>query len=184
MRAWSSARHNWFDQVYFAGFVPSHSSIEIEVLSQVQRTRSLFSRAQLDDMRRYFLSRRSAAYDAVEQSALDPRGRELAMQHLDAFFAGLADAAFYRPVIARRGTAVYVDAARSREACAAGDVAPTGTPVNVVGSEGEMAQVALLDAQWQWAPPRQCAAVRNGAGVDTSKSAISTDYPSHGLQRQ
>src|SRR4051794_40832606 len=41
--------HNWFDQVYFAGFVPSRSSIEIEVLSQVQRTRSLFSRAQLDE---------------------------------------------------------------------------------------------------------------------------------------
>ena len=174
--------HNWFDQVYFAGFVPSRSSIEIEVLSQLQRTRALFSRAQLDDTRRYFLSRRSAAYGAVEQSALDPRGRELAVQHLDAFFRDLADAAFYRPVIAR-GTPVYVDAARSREACAAGDVAPAGTPVNVVGSEGEMAQVALLDVQWQWAPPRQCAAVRNGP-VWIDKSAISADYPADGLQRQ
>ena len=48
--------HNWFDQVYFAGFVPSRSSIEIEVLSPLQRTRALFSRAQLDDTRRYFLS--------------------------------------------------------------------------------------------------------------------------------
>ena len=94
-------RHNWFDKVYFAGFVPSHSSIEVEVLSQLQRTRSLFSRVQLDDMRRYFLSRRSAAYDALEQSPLDARGRELAIQHLDAFFAGLADEAFYRPVVAR-----------------------------------------------------------------------------------
>ena len=64
-----------------------------------------------------------------------PRGRELAVQHLDAFFADLADAAFYRPVIAR-GTPVYVDAARTREACAAGDMAPAGTPVNVVGFRG------------------------------------------------
>ena len=176
-------RHNWFDKVYFAGFVPSHSSVEVEVLSQVQRTRSLFSRAQLDDMRRHFLSRRSAAYDAVEQSPLDPRGRELAIQHLDAFFAGLADEAFYRPVVARPGTAVYVDAARSREACVAGDVAPPGTPVNVIGTDGDMAQVALLDVHWQWAPPRECAAVRNGA-VWIEKGAIGTEYPAPGLQRQ
>jgi hypothetical protein len=175
--------HNWFNQVYYAGFVPSHSSIEVEVLSQVQRTRSLFSRAQLDDMRRYFLSRRSAAYDAVAQSPLDSRGRELAVQHLDAFFADLADAAFYRPVIARPGTAVYVDAGKSREACAAGDVAPPGTPVDVIGSQGEMAQVALLDVHWQWAPPGQCAAVRNGP-VWIEKTAISADYPAQGLQRQ
>ena len=58
-----------------------------------------------------------------------------------------------------------------------------GTPVNVVGSEGDMAQVALLDVHWQWAPPRQCAAVRNGP-VWIEKSAIGAEYPADGLQRQ
>ena len=78
---------------------------------------------------------------------------------------------------------MYVDAARSREACAAGDVVPPGTPVNVIGTDGDMAQVALLDVHWEWAPPRECAAVKNGP-VWIEKGAIGTEYPAPGLQRQ
>ncbi len=169
-------RHSWFGKVYYDGFVPSRSSVEIEVLSQVQRTRALFRRAELDDMRRYFLSRRAAAEDVIREGNLDPRGRELAAQHLEAFFADLADDAFYRPVIARGGTAVYLDAAKAREACQAGDEVPPGTPVNVVATSGAMAQVALLDVQWRWAPPRECAAVRSGP-VWVEKDAITADFP-------
>jgi hypothetical protein len=169
-------RHSWFEKVYYDRFVPSRSSVEIEVLSQVQRTRALFDRAELDQMRRYFLSRRAAAEDAVREGNLDPRGRELAAQHLHAFFADLTEDAFYRPVIAKGGTAVYLDAAKSREACQAGDEVPPGTPVNVVATSGEMAQVALLDVHWRWAPPRDCPAVRSGP-VWLEKDAISADFP-------
>jgi hypothetical protein len=169
-------RHTWFEKVYYDRFVPSRSSVEIEVLSQVQRTRALFGRAELDEMRRYFLSRRAVADAVIREGNLDPRGRELAAQHFEAFFADLTDDAFYRPVIAKAGTAVYLDAARSREACQAGDEVPPGTPVNVVATSGDMAQVALLDVHWRWAPPRDCPAVRSGP-VWVEKDAISADFP-------
>lgn len=169
-------RHNWYDTVYGDGFVSSRSPIETEVLSQVQRTRSLFPRVVLDEARAYFRTRQAAAYDALAHAALDPRGRELARQHLDAFFAAIADDAFYRPVVVRPGTAVYKDAGASAPACGAGDAVPAGTPVNVVGSQGEMAQVAVLDVHWRWAPPRDCPAIRSGT-VWISRSAIGEDYP-------
>lgn len=169
--------HNWFDKVYGVGFVPSHSTIEIEVVSQVQRTRSLFSREVLDGIRHGFLARREAAYDALKDSRLDPRGREIARQYLDAFFAALDDAAFYRPVTIRPDTALYLDAAKLRPACAAGERAPAGTPVNVVSTAGEMAEVSVLDVHWRWAPPRNCPAVRDGT-VWIDREVIGSDYPS------
>lgn len=169
-------RHNWFDKVYGPGFVPSGSSIEVEVISQVQRTRSLFSREVLDGVRRGFLDRREAAYAALEDSGLDARGRDLARQHLDAFFSALTDAAFYRPVITRPNTPVYRDAAKSAAACAAGEHAPAGTPVAIVSTDGDMAEVALLDVHWRWAPPRNCPAVRTGT-VWVERSAIDANYP-------
>jgi hypothetical protein len=174
-------RHHWFGKVYDVSFVPSRSSIDVEVLSQVQRMRSLFARAELDEARRYFLERKSTAYDALANSGLDTRGRELAQLHLDAFFSAIADDAFYRPVIIGANTLVYMDAARSREACAEGDKAPPGTPVNVIDSEGEMTQVRLLDVHWRWAPPRQCGPVRTGP-VWIERSAVGTDYPAAAQQ--
>ena len=141
----------------------------------MQRTRSLFSRGELDATRQYFLTRKSAAYEALAGAVLDPEGRELARLYLDAFFAAIADEAFYRPVVARDAP-VYADAAKSSGACAPGDAAPPGTPVNVIGGDGAMAQVAVLDAQWRWAPPRECAAIRSGP-VWIEKSAITVDYP-------
>jgi hypothetical protein len=169
-------RHNWFGKVYDVSFAPTRSSIDVEVLSQVQRTRSLFARADLNAGRRYFLERKATAYDALSQSGLDVRGRELAQEHLDAFFSAIADDAFYRPVIIGEKTAVYLDSAKSREACAEGDTAPPGTPVNVMASEGEMIQVLVLDVHWRWAPPRPCAPVRTGP-VWIEKSTVGTDYP-------
>jgi hypothetical protein len=174
-------RHNWFGKVYDVSFVSSRSSIDVEVLSQVQRTRSLLARADLDDGRRYFIDRKATAYDALANSGLDVRSRELVQLHLDAFFSAIADEAFYRPVIIRANTLVYMDAARSREACSPGDAAPPGTPVNVIASEGEMSQVLLLDVHWRWAPPRQCAPVRTGP-VWIEKSAVGTDYPAAARQ--
>jgi hypothetical protein len=168
-------RHNWFGKVYSETFVPSRSSIEVEVVSQVQRTRSLFARAELDAVRQHFLTRKAAAYEALAGSALDPSGRDLARQYLDAFFAAISDDAFYRPVVSR-GTAVYLDAARSREACAPGDIVPPGTPVNLIATDGAMAQVTMLDVHWRWAPPRDCGPMRS-APVWIEQSAITADYP-------
>jgi hypothetical protein len=170
-------QHNWFDKVYYIGFVPSRSSIEIEVLSQVQHTRSLFRRAELDQARRRFLERKPALYDAVAKAHVDPHGRDLARRHLDAFFEAIAtDAAFYRPVVVKPDTRVYLDAAKSREACGAGDTVLPGTPVEEIRRKGEMAEVALLDARWHWAPPAECKAVQTGT-VWIDAEAISADYP-------
>ena len=59
-------KHSWFDKVWNRKFVQSGSETEIEVLSQVQRTRSLFPRAQLDAERRHFIGRKAALYEAVQ----------------------------------------------------------------------------------------------------------------------
>jgi hypothetical protein len=174
-------RHHWFDKVYFDGFVRSRSRVEIEVLSQVQRTRSLFSRAELDAARRYFLQRKPAAYSALAGSGLDPAGREVAREYLDAFFAALGDEAFYRPVITKPNTPVYSNAAKSQEACAPGDFALRGSPVTVIATEGDMAQVLLLDARWRWGwkPGSVCKAVTSGP-VWIEKQVIGTEYPVNG----
>jgi hypothetical protein len=169
--------HNWFDQVYYAGFVPSRSPIEIEVISQVQHTRTLFARAQLDEMRQHFLERKAALYDVLATSGLDPHGRQLAARHLDAFFDAIAsDTAFYRPVVVKPDTRVYLDPAKSREACGAGDTVLPGTAVNEVRRDGTMAEVTVLDARWHWGPPAECTAVHTGT-VWIDAGAISTEYP-------
>lgn len=169
-------RHHWFGKVYGNGFLPGASPIELEVLSQVQRTRSHFPREILDEARAHFLSKKEAAYDVLSVSGLDPAGKELARQHLDAFFAALPDAAFYRPVIVRPDTLVFADSAKTRQACNPGQAIPAGTPVNVVNSEEDMAEVGLLDVHWRWAPPRNCPGVRNGT-VWVERQAIDAEYP-------
>jgi hypothetical protein len=170
-------KHNWFEKVYYAGFVESQSPVEIEVISQVQHTRSLFSRSELDATRRHFLDRRPALYDLLVKTRLDAHGRELAEQHLEAFFNAIAtDAAFYRPVVVKPDTHLYADATKSREACAAGDTVLPGTPVNERRRDGTMAEVALLDARWHWAPPAECRAVKTGT-VWIDADAISAEYP-------
>jgi hypothetical protein len=170
-------RHNWYDKVYYSGFVPSRSSIEIEVLSQVQHTRSVFPRGLLDETRQHFLERKSALYDLLSAARLDPHGRDLAQQHLDAFFSAIAtDSAFYRPVVVKPGTHLYVDAAKSREACGADDTVLPGTPVTEVTRDGPMVQVAILDVRWHWAPPAECKAVKTGP-VWIEADTIGTGYP-------
>ena len=48
-------RHVWFKQVFDATYVQPPSNVRVEVLAQVQRTRSLFDRALLDETRAHFL---------------------------------------------------------------------------------------------------------------------------------
>ena len=170
-------RHDWFDKVWNRAFVPSGSEIEIEVLSQVQRTRSLFPRAQLDAERRHFIERKSAAYGVLQAAPVDDKGREIARAYLDAFYGAITDdAQYYRPIVARNDVQVFLDAAGTREACAPKDVMRPGTPVNELSREGSMSQVVILDAMWRWASRNECNAVQDGP-VWIPSAAIVRNFP-------
>ena len=170
-------KHGWFNSVWNRQFVPSGSETEIEVLSQVQRTRSLFSRAQLGAERKHFLDRKAALYEKVQRSQVDEQGRTLARRYLDAFFQAIADdAAFYRPIVSGSDVQVFVDAEGTQEACKPKDVMRPGTPVNEIGREGSMSQVIILDANWRWASKNECHAVQDGP-VWIRSDAITRDYP-------
>jgi hypothetical protein len=173
-----TGRHAWFDDVFTAAFSPARSPIDVEVVAQVQRTRSLFTRAVLDATRHDFLNRRAAAYVELSRARLDPAGRRVIRQYLDAFYAAIGtDAAFYRPVLIKDGARLYLDAQKSREACKPGDTIPIGTAVGDPSARsGAMMQVPLLDVMWRWAPPNRCDALHAGP-VWIEQGAVGTDYP-------
>jgi hypothetical protein len=170
--------HPWFNTVFNGGFVPSRSETAVDVMAQVQRARSLLSRAELDALRRGFVERRDAAYRAVDGADVDEKGRAIARAHLDAFYDAISDAQFYRPVVARTDVQVYKDAARTEEACGPKDTLRVGTPVNTLQKSGEMSQVLLLDAMWRWGSKNPCQAVLNGP-VWVETSAITSQFPAH-----
>jgi hypothetical protein len=170
-------RHSWFKTIFNPAFVPTKSEVQIEVLSQVQRTRALFPRAQLDAARRGFIERKPAIYAALEKTDVAAKGRAIAKSYLDSFFAAIADdQAFYLPVVAAADVRVYTDAARTTEACKPGDVVRPGTPVNEVQRSGNMSQVIILDAQWRWTGEERCQTVQTGP-VWVQSDAISREFP-------
>lgn len=168
-------RHPWFHRVYNDSFAASPA--EIEVLGQVQRTRSLFTRPVLDGARASFVARKRAAYQALEQASLDDGWQSTIASYLDAFFAAIeTDQAFYRPVVVDPRARAYIDAAATQPVCGQGSV-PQGTPVSApVATRGEMSRVIVLDALWHWASKKECVAVRNGP-VWIATNTIDTDYP-------
>jgi len=170
-------RHSWFNKVWNPAFVPSKSPIEIEVLSQVQRTRTLFTREELDTLRRGLLAKRDAVFTVIGQAAVDPAGRDLARGYADAFFKAIADDQFYRPVVTRADVKVFLDEQGTKEACTPGDTMRPGTPVNVVKTSGSMSQVVMLDSLWRWASKNECDNVQNGP-VWIPSAAISAEFPS------
>jgi hypothetical protein len=165
-----TTRHTWFNKAFNRAFAASEA--EVEVLAQVQRTRSVFPRDLLDATRRELVGRKSAAYQALTDSPMDEAGRTAARKYLDAFFAAIdSDEVFYRPVVVAR-TAVTSDNAGSRSACS--EEAPEGTPVKALETAGDKSRVIVLDARWQWA--EQCEAVRlNPVWIPTA--VISHNYP-------
>jgi hypothetical protein len=172
-----TGRHPWFKDVLTAGFVQSRSQPEVEVLAQVQRTRSLFSRSDLNAARAEFVAKKSAAYQALDRATLDAAGKENAKRYLDSFFAAIeSDTAFYRPVVVATGAKLYADTNRTPLCGASGDV-PVGTPVSApMKTDGGMVQVMVLDALWHWSPPTKCPAVREGP-VWIEASSIGADFP-------
>jgi hypothetical protein len=164
-------RHPWFDKVFNRAFAESEA--EVEVLAQVQRTRSVFPRDLLDATRRELIGRKAAAYEALADSPMDEAGRVSARTYLDAFYRAIeADAAFYRPVIVER-TPVVADATSSRAVCS--EEAPPGTAVSEpLETSGGKSRVVLLDTLWQWA--EKCEAVRvNPVWIPTA--VIGEAYP-------
>jgi hypothetical protein len=168
--------HPWFATVFNAAFVPSHSQIETEVLAQVHRTRTLFPRAELDRARAAFVARKSQAAHTLDAASLDPEGRRIAGEYIDAFFNAIeSDEAFYRPAVIAPGTDVYATDARQPLCSAAGPV-PAGTPVSdPMRTEGSLVQVILLDALWHWAPPTRCKGIHGPVWIEAG--AISRKFP-------
>ena len=173
-----AGRHRWFADVYNEAFVSSKSHPAVEVLGQVQRTRSLVGRADLDAARAKFIDKKKAAYDTLAAATLDDGGRQIAKQYLDSFFEAIgSDEAFYLPVVVAPKALPYADSAKTKPVCAAQGAIPVGTTVSEPAeTNGSMMKVVLLDTQWRWAPPTKCDAVHT-APVWIDSTAVSRDYP-------
>src|SRR5262249_4790065 len=172
-----TGHHPWSEKVLTAALAETKSPAETEVLAQVQRTRSLFTRAELDAARREFVSRKRDAYRVLEQSGLDGGGHAIGQQYLDSFYRSIeTDEAFYRPVVAVPNMRLYAGEDRQVVCSAAGTI-PPGTPVSEpLKKSGTLVQVWILDALWHWAAPAKCDAVRRGP-LWIEADAISRDYP-------
>jgi hypothetical protein len=170
-------RHIWFTQALSEEFLPSRSQPQVEVLSQLQRTRSLFPRAVLDETRKQFIDRKAAAFDAVREAVVDDGGRQLAQAYLSAFYQFLGDDEFYRQVVSAKGTRAFLDVAQARPACGAASQVPVGTPVSKpLATNGALIRVRLLDVFWQWAPPSECKAIHQQP-VWIPADAVGANYP-------
>ncbi len=173
-----TGRHPWFGDVFDERFSVSRSQVEVEVLSQLQRARSLFPRDLLDATRQRFLNREPQARQAVEESKLDPQGRRQATAYLTAFFDAIAtDAAFYRPVVIAEDTSAYASPNGPAVVCPDSGTIPVGTPVSApLEVNGNRVRVHILDALWHWAGNHRCDAIRHG-DVWVDRQAIGTQYP-------
>jgi hypothetical protein len=170
-------RHIWFTQAFSEDFLPSRSRPEVEVLSQLQRTRTLFDRPLLDATRKAFIDRKADALRAVRDAIVDDEGRRLAETYLAAFYRFLEDDEFYRPVVVAQGTRAFLDASQARPACGAASAVPVGTPVSEpLEKSGALIRVRLLDVLWRWAPPAECKPIHQQP-VWIRADAVSADYP-------
>ena len=171
-----AGRHLWFRDIFNQRFLDTEAAVE--VASQLQRTRTLFVRGEIDEARKRFASRKSAVYEALEQADLDPEGVRHARSYLEPFFAAMSDdAAFYLPVVVRPNTQLFTDRAGARAACPNGGAAPIGTPVGPpISEEGGMMQAIALDALWHFTGKNKCPAILNGP-VWIDAAAVSADYP-------
>ena len=172
-----TGHHRWFASVFNGAFAPGASEAALEVLAQLQRTRTLFTRAQLDTVRAEFMTHKGEAYAVLTEAQLDDAGRRHAAAHLDAFYGVIeSDERFYLPVVVADNTRIYLDARQKRRACK-NAVAPRGTPVSApLETRDSMQAVLILDALWEWAPPRVCEAVHSRS-VWVPASSISSNYP-------
>jgi hypothetical protein len=174
-----TGRHPWFPAIFNAAFAERRSEPEVEVDAQLQRTRSLFSRADLDAARRRFAAKKAAAYRALADAAVDERGKQQIVRYLDPFFAAMErDEAFYLPVVVRENTRAFTDAAATQPACTVGGSLPVGTPVSAkpLARQDSRLQVIVLDALWHFTDRAKCSTILKSP-VWVDGNAISSDYP-------
>jgi len=170
-------RHIWFTQTFSEAFLPSRSQPDVEVLSQLQRTRALFPRELLDATRQAFVGRKSEALRALREAIVDDEGRRLAESYVTAFYRFLEDDEFYRPVVVTKGTRAFLDAAQTSPACGQASQVPVGTPVGEpLEKSGALMRVRLLDVFWRWVPPSECKAIHQQP-VWIRSDAVASDYP-------
>lgn len=171
-------RHIWFGQVFDMSFSASESPVEVEVLAQLQRTRSLFGREVLDATRRAFVEVRKAVFRAIDDAVADEEGKRLARQYAETFYAIVQDdARFYMPVVIEAGHEAFADPERLRLACGGDSTVPRGTPVGPPLEERNgMVRVRLLDALWEWTGARRCDAIHREP-VWMPATAVGTTYP-------
>jgi hypothetical protein len=171
-------RHIWFNQVYSTDFVPTGSAVDVEVLGQLQRTRSLFDRQILDETRAEFSRNKAAVYQAVADAVVDDEGRSHARAYLDSFYRIVDDdARFYRPVVVAESTRAFVDAEGTRPACGAASEIPVGTVVSdPIETRGEKIQVRVLDTFWKWTDPARCNVIHRQP-VWIASDSVGADYP-------
>jgi hypothetical protein len=172
-----TGRHPWFKNVFSRAFAPSRSEAEIEVIAQLQRARTLFTRGDLNEGRKAFIARKPQAMQALAAADLDPEGATIARRYVEGFYTHIeSDERFYGPVVRTPHTRVYA-AADGAAACGNRSVVPVGTPVSSpLRRAGNRVQVMLLDVLWHWTPPASCDAIRRGP-VWIDADAIGTDFP-------
>jgi hypothetical protein len=172
-----SGRHPWFADVFNTAFVPGSSERDIEVMAQLQRTRVLFGRGDLDAARAAFGGRKGRAYEVLAAAALDEEGRNIARQYLDTFYTQIeSDERFYRPVVIAEDAQAY-ETADGVPMCGRLGVVPRGTPASApLQTDGARVQVMLLDALWHWTSPAKCSPVHRGP-VWIDGDAIGRDFP-------
>jgi hypothetical protein len=172
-----TGRHPWFGSVFSRAFAPSRSEAEIEVIAQLQRARTLFTRRDLDGARQAFIARKPQAMQSLAAADLDPEGETIAKRYLDGFYTQIeSDDEFYGPVVRTAQTKVYA-AADGAVVCGNRSVVPVGTPVSsTLQRIGDRVQVMVLDVLWYWTSPDPCEAIRRGP-VWIDAGAIGTDFP-------
>lgn len=172
-----TGRHLWFKHVLNPAFSASGSEQEVEVLVQLHRARSLYSREVLDATRSEFMKRKAAIYDALDDSPLDEGWRPKVQAYLNAFFAAIEKPeSFYRPAVITSDVRFFSDPGGSTAACG-DDIAPIGTVVSApLETRGQFVKVIVLDTWWRWAPPNKCDAIHSGP-VWVAANSISANYP-------
>jgi len=172
-----TGRHTWFQKVFNVNMSPSKSEAEVEVLQQVQRTRTLFDRRDLDAVRAEFVANKGAALDLLHTSALDSDGRHFAEAYLTAFFNAIErDESFYRPVIVGDQVKAFVDADQRQPACGGEPLAAASVVSEPLDTQGNLIRVHVIDMGWKWAPPKACDAIHADA-VWIPAKAVASDYP-------
>ena len=79
-------------------------------------------------------------------------------------------------MVAGNDVRVYVDAARTKEACKPNDLVRPGTPVNELQRSSSMSQVVILDAQWRWTADQRCETVQTSP-VWIQSDVITKEFP-------